>query len=215
MSEAVKIDFDSDDAPHRARVLMNDGRGFIVVCRGRYLAALQRQMVGGRLPEANALWRVPQLRFLQGLLHMAPMYGMELSLDMHADYAEIRVSMSESGDDDDSPRPQDSSYALGDEALARFSETHKLLLADPSAVVRKDITILDIETVAQSEGLLDCNKRLHQRRWDPWPGYLVAFATQECGDYFAYDLRTEIPSVVYVDPDKTVEENLMSTELRV
>ena len=40
------------------------------------------------------------------------------------------------------------------------------------------------------------------------PPFLVAFASNGCGDYFAYDLRSELPRITYMDPDHTVAENL-------
>jgi hypothetical protein len=37
---------------------------------------------------------------------------------------------------------------------------------------------------------------------------LVAFASNGCGDYFAYDTRRTPHTIVYIDPDNTVAENL-------
>jgi hypothetical protein len=57
--------------------------------------------------------------------------------------------------------------------------------------------------------LLDVNQMLHTRdNRDCWPSFLIAFASNGCGDYFAYDLRTGPPRIIYMDPDKTVNENL-------
>jgi hypothetical protein len=41
-----------------------------------------------------------------------------------------------------------------------------------------------------------------------WPPFLVAFASNGCGDYFAYDIRQKPTRIIYIDPDRTVEENL-------
>jgi hypothetical protein len=47
---------------------------------------------------------------------------------------------------------------------------------------------------------------------DPWPEHLVAFASNGCGDYFAYDLRSNPLAIVYIDPDLTVRENLSAPD---
>ena len=59
----------------------------------------------------------------------------------------------------------------------------------------------------------------HKNEWihssdfgDPWPEFLIAFASNQCGDYFAYDTREHPATIIYIDPDKTVEENLRDTD---
>jgi hypothetical protein len=53
------------------------------------------------------------------------------------------------------------------------------------------------------------NEFLHAAdHWNRWPPFLVAFASNGCGDYFAYDLRSKPPRIIYMDPDHTVAENL-------
>jgi hypothetical protein len=57
------------------------------------------------------------------------------------------------------------------------------------------------------------NEFLHAAdNWNRWPSFLVAFASNGCGDYFAYDIRTEPAKIIYMDPDKTVDENLSKTD---
>ena len=61
--------------------------------------------------------------------------------------------------------------------------------------------------------ILEENESLHSPgESDPWPLYLVAFASNGCRDFFAYDLRSEPHSVIYMDPDLTVQENLESDD---
>ena len=41
---------------------------------------------------------------------------------------------------------------------------------------------------------------------------MAAFASNGCGDHFAYDLRAQPPRIVYMDPDRTVAENLTADD---
>ena len=53
------------------------------------------------------------------------------------------------------------------------------------------------------------NERLHsQAVWAPWPDFLIAFASNGCGDFFAYDIRCTPPSIIYIGPEDTPEEHL-------
>lgn len=57
------------------------------------------------------------------------------------------------------------------------------------------------------------NDFLHyNHRYDPWPENLFAFATMGCGDYFAYYNVGDDTKIIYIDPDKTVADNLSSTD---
>ena len=57
------------------------------------------------------------------------------------------------------------------------------------------------------------NEFLHAPgHWNRWPVFLVAFASNGCGDYFAYDLRSDPPRIIYMDPDCTVAENLAAED---
>src|SRR5215207_680045 len=41
------------------------------------------------------------------------------------------------------------------------------------------------------------NEFLHAAdNWNRWPPFLVAFASNGCGDYFAYDIRTEPAKII-------------------
>ena len=48
--------------------------------------------------------------------------------------------------------------------------------------------------------------------WQGWNERWLAFATNECGDYFAYDLASIPYRVVYIDPIETVEESVSRCE---
>ncbi len=94
-----------------------------------------------------------------------------------------------------------------------FPMRHQQAMRDPTNpihaacdffVPRSPNTSLDIEAV---------NAWVHSSRfWAPWPEFLVAFASQGCGDYFAYDLRQSPPSVIYLGTDHTPEELLRNPE---
>ena len=51
---------------------------------------------------------------------------------------------------------------------------------------------------------VETNESLRARPHDPWPDFLVAFASNGCGDFFAYDVRERPHAIIYVDPDLTV-----------
>lgn len=90
----------------------------------------------------------------------------------------------------------------------QFPPRHRealLNLADP---IHTACDFLLPESPYKGLRLIDVNRLLH----DPdslnrWPDFLIAFASNGCADFFAYDLRRP-PLVIYVDPDHTVEENL-------
>lgn len=90
---------------------------------------------------------------------------------------------------------------------APFPEQHQRAMQNPTDPIHRACDFL----LQHSE--LAENERLHSSRVSsPWPEFLVAFASQGCGDYFAYDMRLSPPSVIYIDPDATPEENLADPE---
>ena len=57
--------------------------------------------------------------------------------------------------------------------------------------------------------IVKVNEFLHRpTNWNSWPAFLVAFASNGCGDYFAYDLRGAEVLIRYIDPGYTIEEIL-------
>lgn len=89
-------------------------------------------------------------------------------------------------------------------------------------VYRRFVESPDIETIQRlpallwfvrysSVGIFEVNAELRGRDFQPYPDHLIAFATNECGDYFCFDRDTG--RVVYIDPECSIEENLMSGEL--
>jgi hypothetical protein len=87
---------------------------------------------------------------------------------------------------------------------------HQRVMLDASDPIHKACDFLIEKSSNSSREFAGTNAFLHEvGAWNEWPAYLVAFASNGCGDYYAYDIRTEPPVVIYVDPDRTVEENLV------
>lgn len=90
-----------------------------------------------------------------------------------------------------------------------FSAAHLAVMQDPDDRVHDACDFLILDSPYPLLQVDHVNDSLHgPARVDPWPPFLVAFASNGCGDYYAYDFRTEPPVIRYVDPDKSIEENL-------
>ena len=95
----------------------------------------------------------------------------------------------------------------------KLPERHKQAMLDAGDKVHAACDFLLPWHTGKMRGIVEENESLHGTdNYDPWPLYLVAFASNGCGDFFAYDLRTEGHSVIYIDPDCTVQENLQSDD---
>ncbi len=91
----------------------------------------------------------------------------------------------------------------------RLPDPHRASLLDGSDPIHKACAILVPHSPYELLRLYDTNVHLHHKDHpDRWPDFLVAFASNGCGDYFAYDTRRAPYLIVYIDPDNTVEENL-------
>lgn len=95
----------------------------------------------------------------------------------------------------------------------RFSQRHRSAIEDSSDPIHQRCDFLVAESPFELLRFKDVNETLHQLELNRWPTFLVAFASNGCGDYFAYDLRAAPPKVIYMDPDHTVEENLNSDDI--
>ena len=95
----------------------------------------------------------------------------------------------------------------------RLPSAHVRCLLDATDLIHQ---ACDFLCLTSEHDLLDfgkVNTRLHEPgRWNAWPPYLVAFASNGCGDYFAYDTRSDPPTIVYIDPLETPEESLSSPD---
>ena|SRR5690349_2183622 len=94
-----------------------------------------------------------------------------------------------------------------------FPKRHQQAMADPADPIHGSCDFFVASSSNTSLDLAVVNDWVHSSKfWAPWPEFLVAFASQGCGDYFAYDLRRSPPSVIYIGPDATPEETLQNPE---
>lgn len=92
-------------------------------------------------------------------------------------------------------------------------ERHRNVMLDPTDPIHDACDFLVPDSPHQLLRWVDVNEFLHAvDRWNCWPKFLVAFASNGCGDYFTYDTRSEPPKIIYIDPDDTVDENLAKTD---
>ncbi len=56
------------------------------------------------------------------------------------------------------------------------------------------------------------NAHMRSIEWKEWPNHFVAFATNECGDYFAFNASQTPYKIYYVGPTDTVPEAVASCE---
>ena len=88
-----------------------------------------------------------------------------------------------------------------------FPERHRQALLDFSDPIHEACAFLDLSDIVRE------NDWIHGPKCgDPWPDFLIAFASNQCGDFFAYDTRQNPASIIYIDPDNTVGENLESSD---
>ena len=68
---------------------------------------------------------------------------------------------------------------------------------------------------ASNNPLLDAacvNAHMRSIEWKEWPDHFVAFATNKCGDYFAFDTSKTPHRIYYIGPTATVPEAIASCE---
>lgn len=109
------------------------------------------------------------------------------------------------------PVPDDDIETAGAILGCSFPEDYRRFVAEPDIEAIRRLPSLLWFVRHGSVGLIDVNRRLRRPGPRAYPDRLVAFATNECGDYYCFDRDTG--RIVYIDPDRTVEENLRSGEL--
>lgn len=94
-----------------------------------------------------------------------------------------------------------------------LSEQHRRAMMDSADPIHEACDFLVVESPYELLRWVGVNEFLHAAdNSNRWPPYLVAFASNGCGDYFAYDTRTAPAKILYMDPDKRVDENLSKTD---
>lgn len=94
-----------------------------------------------------------------------------------------------------------------------LSDRHRRAMLDPTDPIHDACDFLVPNSPFKGLQWVNVNESLHAADHpDRWPVFLVAFASNGCADYFAFDIRFRPPKIVYMDPDQTVDENLTSTD---
>ena len=91
--------------------------------------------------------------------------------------------------------------------ISALPEKHQQVMSDPSDPIHRACDFYVPPPDANSRDILALNREL--RSIDAgryWPDFLIAFASNGCGDYFAYDTRQSPPSIIYIDPSYTPQE---------
>jgi hypothetical protein len=94
-----------------------------------------------------------------------------------------------------------------------FPDRHREAMRNAADPIHKACDFLIPASPHELLRLVEVNEFLHAgNRTERWPSFLIAFASNGCGDYFAYDLRSQPPRIIYVDPDHTIDENLAASD---
>src|SRR5262245_10078899 len=84
---------------------------------------------------------------------------------------------------------------------------HKRALLDLADPIHEAVELL-LPEGNDCQSIFKVNDSRRQLDWKEWPQYLIAFATQGCGDYFCYDIRAQPYLIYYIDPIGTAAESI-------
>jgi hypothetical protein len=84
---------------------------------------------------------------------------------------------------------------------------YRVALLDPSDRIHQKTQLLTPDGEA-GQSIFAINADMRSLDWKQWPDYLVAFAHNGCGDYFAFDTRSVPYRVYYIDPLETARESI-------
>lgn len=92
-------------------------------------------------------------------------------------------------------------------------DRHRQAMLDPTDPIQEECDFLIPESPHELLRWVEVNEFLHRAdRWNSWPPFLVAFASNGCGDYSAYDTRTAPYRIYYIGPEHTVPEAIAACE---
>jgi hypothetical protein len=198
MTNLTQLDYLADDFPERAREFLSDGVAFQFCLTGSHFAAVSRFLSNGDL-DVGRLVLQPHLRGLAVVVTLARGLGRQTTLTPLVDRLQVDIG----------PAAASTTPALGRDVLSLLPADHLLKMRDLSDQIHLACDFLLLESQHELLRINHVNDSLHRPdRGDPWPDFLLAFASNGCGDYYAYDLRTTPSIIRYMDPDQTVEENL-------
>ena len=93
--------------------------------------------------------------------------------------------------------------ALPEKMQAALMNPHDPIHQCASLLTASDNPMLDVASV---------NADLRSINWKQWPEHFTAFATNECGDYFAFDTSQSPYRVYYVGPEDSAPEAIAACE---
>jgi hypothetical protein len=102
---------------------------------------------------------------------------------------------------------QDIETRLGITLPPRF----RLAILNASDPIHQKIRLLGPNR-GRAQSIFEVNADLRALDWKKWPPYLVAFADNGCGDYFAFDARSVPYRIYYIDPLETAPESMDGCE---
>lgn len=210
------LDHRSADFGPNVRKTIDEGRPFAVELRGPARSAVRKQLRGQTLDWASLVTEAAA-RPAVVVAMLASTNGASIRFD--DDGARLRIEVvpvrrppldevATANEGEPSMQPADVERRLG----LNLPAAHLRTLADPKDALHARLELLYLAHERHNQRLGWVNALLRARPFDPWPTHLVAFASNGCGDYYAYDLRTDPPRIVYIDPDRTIEENDQSED---
>ena len=94
----------------------------------------------------------------------------------------------------------------------KFPEKHRQALLDSSDPIHEVCEFLVLsDSDAFRANICRVNESLRNSNFDQWPDFLIAFASNSFGDYFAYDTRHNPATIIYIDPDNSLADNIRSS----
>jgi SMI1 / KNR4 family (SUKH-1) len=220
-AECITIDFGADDFPLKARSLLQVGSTIRFRIGGpAFRKLLPRLRVTEVLGWASLVTDL-DLRALAAVLSLERTYNLTWRYEIDGDGVEFTVAsgvplvmaIDPASALTEASSIQDRLADLEKRLDFSFPESHRRAILDPTDPIHSACDFLGIKPGHELLDIETVNKWLHLgRQANCWPAFLFAFASNGCGDYFAYDLRNASPTVIYIDPDLTPASNLAAED---